>query len=120
MEWMRNMISLHEAHNLIPFFGAVIRGDRRGTPVITRWIENIILTGGGIILALYVNDKINTDHISTNLDAIKSNTARIEHLEVRNVQQDDTTRQELDDLRTDIRRQIEPVQRMLSDLVSRK
>ena len=114
------MINWHELHNMVPFFGAVIRGDRRGTPVVTRWIENILLTGGGIILALYVNDKINTDHIHTNLESIRENTARIEHLETRNIQQDDTTRQQIDSLRSDIRRQIEPVQKMLSDLVSRK
>ena len=53
----------HHMIDYIPFLGVIRRGDPRGTPMVTRWTERLLLPGLGVLWALWVSDHDNSKDI---------------------------------------------------------
>ena len=72
------MIDWENFKHAIPFIGAVIRGDDRGSPLFTRIIEQsmlgIIAGAGAAFLTLYINDAVR----SADMTALQQRVAHIE------------------------------------------
>lgn len=102
--------------DFIPFFGAIIRGDKRRTPIITRWMEGLMLPAGGVLLALYISDGKH----SSDIDNLKERTSRIEEFQQNRTLELASIRQEESQIRRDLGQRLDSIQNMLAIQLSKK